>query len=94
MKNVMRDIWIAILLPVAIAVHAWITCRQPRTEEDDVTDLANFYECSEYELFKRAAKCWGCEDRKHVAKDYISFIRWGAVPFYVRGYVKKYGRVL
>ncbi len=55
---------------------------------DDLIDASRNENCSEYEIFKRAAKEWDFTEGK-TREDFKRYLWYGEIPRYVKDYVQK-----
>ncbi len=58
-----------------------------RTDTEKLFDLARSFNCSEFEIFRRAAKDWNFSDTK-VEEDFKRYLSTESIPYYVRQYLK------
>lgn len=61
--------------------------RQKNDETKKISDAAGFLQISEYQLFLLAARDRSSLNEKAVKRDFIFYLKYDAVPFYVRWFL-------
>ena len=63
---------------------------QKSDETKKISDAAGFLQISEYQLFLLAAKDSSPLNEKAVKRDFIFYLKYDAVPFYVRWFLNNF----
>ena len=75
------------LFLIKILNKRW-TRRRVDTDEEYIAVMARIGECSEYDIFKMASESWNIS-KSRIDSDFKAYLKNGALPFYVKDYVRK-----
>ncbi len=65
--------------------------KKPFTNQEYLTNLARFMECSEYDIFMEAAKPWQVSTQQ-VRDDFKRYLLAEQIPYYVVDFIRKVGK--
>ena len=65
--------------------------KKPFADQEYLTNLARFMECSEYDIFMEAAKFWHVSTEQ-VRGDFKTYLLAEHIPYYVVDFLRKVGK--